>query len=349
MKNTITLKDLSQKIGVEYKGDPNTIIYGLKDIERLLTSDAELVDNYIYFIESPKYLKKYPQSTKFIVLTIKDLADKFDTALLIDKANIRLKFIDLLTYFSKPKEYIAEASSSNHTYIHSTAKIDSTAIIMPGAVIMQNVIVGANSKIYPNVVLEEGSSIGHDTILHANVVIGANCIIGNHCILYACTVIGADGFGYYDDPRDGIRYKLPHIGNVIIKDYVEIGASTSIDRATIESTVIGKHTKIDNQVQIGHNCQIGEYVYIAGSAGLAGSIRVDDYAIIAGAAGIADHVRIGKKSVVFALAGVPSDVEPNSIVLGSPCRPLMEHHRLQGFFTRLPQLFKRVDELEKNN
>ena len=343
MEHHITLQQLAHKLNLEYKGDPNTIIYGMKDIERLPNKDISLLENMVYFIETSQRFKEYTQIQNAIIFTTKELAHNITLGLLTEASIIRLKLIELLSYFSNVPQVIQDKSSA--TYIHPSAIIDPTAIIMPGAVILSNAKIGAYTKVYPHVTLESGAIIGEHSILYPGVVIGYNCVVGNHCIIYGGTIIGADGFGYYDH-ADGTRHKIPHIGNVIIKDYVEIGANTTIDRATIESTTIGYYTKIDNQVQIAHNCSVGDYVYIAGLAGLAGSTFVEDYAIIAGGAGIKDHVRIGTRAVVYAYAAVRGDVAPGTVVVGIPAKPIIEHHRLHALLNKLPNLFKRVQALE---
>ncbi|MDH5716380.1 MAG: UDP-3-O-(3-hydroxymyristoyl)glucosamine N-acyltransferase [Spirochaetia bacterium] len=342
----MTLSELAQKLNLEYIGNEKTEILGIKDIERLMPN-SNLQNNYIYVVESENLLKKHPQiKNASAVLCPRKIAENFSNALISESENLRLKFIELLSLFEK--KVSGTISPKNAASIDNTAQIDDTAVIMPGAVIMQSVKIGKNSIIYPNAVIEPYAQIGDNSEIHSCVVISRYCVIGNNTKIFAGAVIGADGFGYYDH-TDGSRHKIPQIGNVIIGDFVEIGANSTIDRATIESTTVGNHTKIDNLVQIGHNCQIGNYVYIAGSAGLSGSIKVEDGVIIAGKAGIADHVTLGKKSVILALTGVPSDTKEGTVYFGIPARPVREAHKINSALASLPELIKRVKTLEEIN
>ncbi|MDH5719487.1 MAG: UDP-3-O-(3-hydroxymyristoyl)glucosamine N-acyltransferase [Spirochaetia bacterium] len=337
------LKEIAEKINIKFTGNGDLKIKGLKDIERIEHSQTTS-ENFLYVIESENILRKHSQMNKnTIVLCTDDLLQNFHNALYVDKSRLRLIFIELLKIFSVQDKLF------NHldTAISPKAEINDSAKIYPGAVIMQNAKIGKNCIIYSNAVIEPNAKIGDNSVIHPCCVIGYNCIIGKNSIIYSGTVIGADGFGYYDH-EDGSRHKIPHIGNVIISDHVEIGANTTIDRGTIESTTVGSHTKIDNQVQIGHNCQIGSYVYIAGNSGVSGSVKIKDHVIIAGQSGIADHVTLEKKSVILGLTGVPSDTEEGKVYFGIPARPVREAHKINGALGSLPDLIKRVKKLEEN-
>jgi len=336
----MTIKELANKLNITYKGDGNREVHGIKD---MIVKIENVSKNHIYFVETMKVLKKHPEilENDGIIFTIEKLADNFQTALIANEENKRLILIEILREFETEIDY----STLDKNNIAASAKISKSATILPGAIIMDNVEIGDNVVIYPNAVIEPNAIIKKNTIIHACCVIGYNCQIGENCILYANTTIGADGFGYYDH-TDGSRHKVPQIGNVIIKDFVEIGASSTIDRATIESTIIGKHTKIDNQVQLGHNCQVGEYVYIAGSTGISGSVIIKDKAIIAGLVGVGDHVTIGEKALVMGMTGVPNNLKEKGIYFGIPARPIKESHKINGALPHLPELLKRVKALE---
>ena len=309
-----TLKGIAEVLSLEYKGNGGEKIYYIKDISKVRSHD-DIDKNAIYFIESNRIYKKHPYlGNKASFLIVDSLKDNFKNALLTSSKEIRLSFIQLLKLFDQSPTF--KSGSSKEAFIDPSAKIDPTACIMSGAVIMENVAVGKNSIIYPNVTLEPNVRIGSGTTIHPNVVVGYNCIIKNNCIIFGGTVIGADGFGYYDHENE--RYKIPQISHVEIEDFVEIGSNCSIDRGTVEPTLIQEHTKIDNQVQIAHNCQIGKYVYIAGNAGISGSVNIGDRAIIAGQAGIADHVNIGEGGTIMALTGVPNDTNAKTTYFGIP-------------------------------
>jgi UDP-3-O-[3-hydroxymyristoyl] glucosamine N-acyltransferase len=194
--------------------------------------------------------------------------------------------------------------------------------------------------------MEPYSEIGDDTVLFPGVVLGHHCTLARHCIVHGATVIGADGFGFYDDQSG--RHKIPQIGNVAISEHVEIGAGCSIDRATIETTSIGAHTKIDNQVHIAHNCRVGRYVYIAGNTGLAGSVIVEDGVMISGMVSIKDHVRLAQGTIVMGMSGVAQDTDPKTAYFGTPARPARQMHKMNAALERLPDLISRVRRLEES-
>lgn len=202
--------------------------------------------------------------------------------------------------------------------VHPTAQIDSSAVIGPSCTIGPGVRIGAEVLIKERVSIGASCVIGASSTLHPGVVLYAHTQIGERVIVHANAVLGADGFGYRFDPTKGGLAKIPHVGNVVIGDDVEIGAGTCVDRAKFGSTRIGDGTKIDNLVQIGHGCQIGRSVIICGQVGLAGSVTVGDGAMLGGQAGVADQRGIGAGAMVAAQSGVESDVLPKSRVIGTP-------------------------------
>ena len=336
-----TLGEIAERIGADIKGDKDIKIYGVGDA----AIQRNFQEGYIYYVESRKVLRENPEvKSSSAVLTTSSLKDHFSNALYTDK-EIRLLFIELLRLFEKEVPYPKGISSL--AYIHPTVKLGNNVTIMAHASIMEGVEIEDDVVIYPGVVIEPYAKIGKGTILKPNVVIGAYCIIGKHVIIHANSVIGADGFGYYDD-KSGERHKIPQIGNVIIGDYVELGAGVTIDRATIDSTRVGDHTKIDDQVHIGHNCQFGRYIYVAGNAGISGSVIAEDYVIIAGQAGIADHVHLKEGTIIYALTGVPpGNYGPKKAYFGIPAREAREAQKITSSMRYLPDLLKRVKEIEK--
>ena len=340
------LTDLAQKIGGTVKGDGSLEIRGLRDLELVTLFDKAALPQkgYIYFVESKKVLNEHPESKAAeAILTVPQLADNFKNAIVVDAAAPRLAFIKLLELFETvPAPVPARPGAA---YIADTAKVDQTAIVMHGAVILDHAVVGARSVIHPNAVIEQNVKIGSDTIIHPNVVIKHACVIGDHCIIHSATVIGADGFGFYD--KDGVRYKIPQIGNVVVGNHVEMGAHVSVDRATIESTTIGDYTKFDDKVHVGHNCQVGKYVYMAGSSNLAGSVTLEDNVIIGGLCAVNNKVTIAKGTLVMGFTGMAQDSEPGGIYFGIPARPVREMHKINNSLQFLPELLKRVSALEE--
>ena len=278
---------------------------------------------------------------------MESLADCFINTLVAPKESLKLSFIQLLELFSKEPNFTLEHTITDRSksFIHDSAKVSQSAIIMPQAVIMQEAEISDGAVIYPHVTIGPGAKIGKQTLLYPGVVIGYHCIVGNYCTIYGGSVIGADGFGYHN--YQGKRYKIPQISNVEIHDHVEIGANSSIDRGTIESTIIGAHTKIDNQVQIGHNCVVGEQVIMAGNVGVAGSVKIGDRAILGGKVVVNDHVHIAEEGVIMGASALFFDTEPKTTYLGHPARVAIETHRIHSAISRLPDLLKRVKTLEK--
>ncbi len=336
----MTLKEMAEMLGCEIKGDSNLKIEGLKDIESLANEKPQ--SGFIYLLESKKFLKKYPHiSEANVVLTTPQFAESFDNALVSEKDQIRLKFIKLLDHYEF--KIGSEHVPADGQFIHPDAEVADSATIMPGAVIMTGARIAEGALIYPNAVVEPYAEVGKGSVLYPCAVLGHHCIIGEGCILYACAVVGADGFGYHGNNPP---IKVPQIGNVILGNFVEVGANSSIDRATIESTTVDDHSKFDDQVHLGHNCNVGKSVFIAGNAGISGSVTIGDRAIIAGQAGLADHITVGSEAIVMALTGVPSDLEPKKAYFGIPAREAREMHKINSALLYLPELLKRVKELE---
>jgi len=318
------LKELSDKLGTTFFGDENQEVTAIRD----LAFPTPILDSAIYLVTSKKVLEKNSQAKSInIVLTTDKLKSEFANGLIADEKLVKLTFAKLLGIFEQPSHYpqgISERSS-----IHPTASLGKNVTVMDFAVIM------------------EGVKIGENTVIRGNVVIGYRCKIGSHCILHSNTTIGADGFGFID--VSGERHKIPQIGNVEIADHVEIGANCTIDRAAIETTSVGEHTKIDDHVHIGHNCRIGRYVYAAGTAGFAGGVVVEDYVMVGGQCAIAEHITLKKGSLIMGLTGVTKDTEEKGMYFGIPARNATEMLRVSSVLGDLPDLMKRVKKLEEKN
>ena len=254
----------------------------------------------------------------------------------IEAERPRLAMMKLLHLFYMPPETTPGIHPT--ATVHPTAKLGENVSIGPNVVISRNVSIGKNSKILANVYVGRSVQIGENCLFHAGCNIGDNAIIGNRVILQHGVSIGADGFSFVtenpnnvenareegkvkEDNTDQKIYKIPSVGSVVIGDDVEIGANTCIDKGTIENTVIGEQTKIDNLVQIGHNCKIGKGCMIVSQVGIAGSCKIGDRVVIAGQVGMADHIEIGSDTIIMAQAGVTRSFPDKQILIGAPAMP----------------------------
>lgn len=229
--------------------------------------------------------------------------------------------------------------------IDGSAKVSNKAYIGPMCVIGKNVIIEDGVSISAQSFIDDDAHIFTDTIIRSNVSILGQSVIGKRCYIDSGVVIGSEGYGY--ETFEGVHKKSPQIGRVVLEDDVEIGANTTIDRARFSETRIGQGTKIDNLVQIGHNVIIGKNCFIVAFVGVAGSTEIGDNVVIGGQAGLTGHLKIGDGSMIGAQTGLNHDLEPNSVVRGTPASPYMLAHRIDVLKKRLPELFKRVDNLEK--
>ncbi len=320
----MTLKEIAHLVNGKLFGNENTNIYGI-------SSPQEPKKNTIVYIENKSYLSTVINSPASALLLSSDIDYNFINKNIVRVRDGKLAFIKILDYFKKKVDFDKE--------VHPTAIIDSNVslgknvTIMAYSTIMDNAIIDDDVIIYPHCFIGKGVHIKEKTTIHANVVIERECIIGKNNIIHSGAVIGSDGFAYYD--TDNKRYKIPHLGIVELDDNVEIGSNTSIDRATIGKTFIGSGTKIDNLVQIAHNCSIGKNCYIAGQAGIAGSSHLGNDVTIAGQAGIVDHITIGDRVLVMAKSTVTKSIKSDELVLGFPAKPVREAKRILASLSRL--------------
>ncbi len=284
----------------------------------------------------------------------------------IEAERPRLAMMKLLHLFYIPPE--AAIGIHPSATIHPTAKIGENVSIGANVVISRNVSVGKNSKILPNVYVGRSVQIGENCLFHPGCNIGDNVIIGNKVVLQHGVSVGADGFSFVtenpnnvenarkegdvkEDNTDQKIYKIPSVGSVVIGDDVEIGANTCIDKGTIENTIIGEQTKIDNLVQIGHNCKIGKGCMIVSQVGIAGSCKIGDRVVIAGQVGMADHIEIGSDSIVMAQAGVTRSFPEKTILIGAPAMPrkeFLKHMKTMKKAEDLVNKFKDYEHLLKD-
>ncbi|HAE37279.1 MAG TPA: UDP-3-O-(3-hydroxymyristoyl)glucosamine N-acyltransferase [Candidatus Riflebacteria bacterium] len=251
-----------------------------------------------------------------------------------------IKALEFFFPLEKPDYSIHPAA-----FVSENAEVDPSASIGPYAVVEAGAVIGAGANVCAQAYVGKNCRIGKGTLLHPGVRVLADCVVGNACIIHANAVIGSDGFGFTQ--HQGRQLKVPQVGNVVIGDDVEIGACVTIDRGALVSTVIGNGTKIDNMVHIAHNVQIGKNCVIVAQVGISGSTILEDEVTLAGQVGTAGHVRVGKGSTVAARGVVTSDVAPGSFVSGFPLKPHSEERKIMASLRKLPDLIKKVRELEK--
>lgn len=334
MAQSRTVTELAEYLGGIVRGNGETRISGLGALE---TAGPDALT----FLANPKYASKVAETAAGAVLIASGGERYGRTA--IEVANPYLCFAKLLTlFYTSPHESLGVLPAA---VVSDTASLGESASIYPGAIIGKNVSVGARSVIYPGAVLYDDVSIGEECIIHANAVIRERCRLGNRCIIQPGAVIGSDGFGYAPDGRG--YYRIPQIGIVVLEDDVEIGANSCIDRAAIEVTRISRGTKLDNLVQIAHNCQIGEDCMIVSQVGISGSAKIGNHVTLAGQVGVAGHLTIGDNVIVGAQSGVPSSLPANAAYSGTPTIPHKEWLKSAMIVTRLPEMKKTVSALEK--
>lgn len=300
----------------------NEVLKGIiiGDTSKMITAPEQLEmanDTEISFIGNKKYEKVWEKSKACAAIVNEDVAiEPGENRAFIKVKNADLAMSQILSLFAPPTPLFS-------IDIHPTAVVDKSAVVGNGAqigagcYIGPKVILGENVTIYPNVTILDDCSIGNNTVIWSGTVIRERSIIGNDCIFHPNATIGADGFGFRPDPERGL-VKIPQIGNVIIGNNVEIGANSCVDRGKFSSTVLGDGCKIDNLVQIGHNCKLGRFCIMAGNSGLAGSVTLGDGVIIGGSASIKDHTTIGDGAIVGAGSGVTGDIPPGKVMLGYP-------------------------------
>src|SRR6186713_233761 len=336
---TFSALQIAALINGKTEGNANIAVNSFGKIE-------EAQDGQLAFLANPKY-EEYLYSTKASVIIINDALELRQpvTATLIRVPDAYTAFAKLLSTYQQMMQQQLKGVQEP-VYIAASASYGQNVFIGAFAYLGDNVKVGDNTKIYPNVYLGNNVKIGDNSIIHPGVKIYHDCLIGNNVIVHAGTVIGSDGFGFAPQ-ADGSFKKVPQIGNVIVEDNVEIGANATIDRATIGSTMIKSGAKLDNLLQIAHNVEIGNNSVIAAQAGISGSTKIGNGVMIGGQVGIVGHLQIADGSKINAQSGVSKSIKnPNTAVTGSPAYDYTAALRSQVAARNLPELEKRVKELE---
>ncbi len=323
-----TLADLAQLTGARIEGEPEALVLGVSD-----PTDAG-PDDLVFLLE-PRYLDSVRTCPARFVLTREALPGKS----CLVHPQPRQALIRLLLLFDAVQP---GAGVHPRAWIDPSAKVADDASVGPGVSVGDQVEIGSGTILHPGVVLYPGARVGRSCVLHAGVVVREDCVLGDRVVVQPGAVIGSDGFGFVPTPSGIV--KIPQVGNVIIEDDVEIGANTTIDRAVLGSTVIGRGTKLDNLVHLAHNVHVGENCMIVAQVGVSGSTEIGDRCVFGGQSGTVGHVRIGAETTVAARGGITKDIAGKVTVSGFPAREHREDLRRQAHHERLPG---RVDRLER--
>jgi len=335
-----TAAQIAMMINGQLEGDATISVGNFGKIEEATTGD-------IAFLANPKY-EDYLYTTKASIIIVNNTLELKQpvSATLLRVPDAYAAFAALL---SKYQEIVSQQLSGiqQPSYIANTAKLGEYVYIGAFAYIGEQVTVGNNVKIYPGAFIGNNVSIADNCIIYPGVKIYHDCVIGNHVTIHAGSVIGGDGFGFAPLP-DGTFKKIPQIGNVILEDYVEVGANATIDRATMGSTIVKRGAKLDNLIQVGHNAEIGSNTVVAAQAGVSGSTKIGSNVMIGGQAGIVGHISIADGSRINAQSGVSKSIKQrNTTVTGSPAYDFTATLRSQALSRNLPSFEKRITELEK--
>ena len=330
----MTLGELAAQLGCELRGDGTIAIRAIRGLEEAGPGD-------LTFLANPKYTLQLAATRASAVIVATNAPELPIATLRTD--NPYLCFARALAIFHQPLRPPAG--------IHPTAVVAASACIAEPtsigayAVVGEDVVVGPGATIHPHVTLYPGVQIGRDFVAHAGVVVREQVRIGDRVVLHPGVVIGGDGFGFAPGPQGAV--KIPQIGIVILEDDVEIGANTTIDRATLEATIIRRGAKLDNLVMVAHNCEVGAHSFLAAQVGIAGSTKIGRGVQMGGQAGAAGHLVIGDGVQVAAQSGVPNSVPAGQVIGGYPATEVSVWRRTSAALLRLPELLRRVRRLER--
>lgn len=328
-----TLGEIAHFLGGRLAGDEGITITGATNIEA--AGETEIT------FAAPPHIEEAKVSRAAAVLLPEDVQDFPLPAVHVKEP--RAAFAKLLELFSPPLHL--PAGVSPQAFVAKTAEVADSACILPFAVVDEHAKIGAGAVLYPHVYVGQYAEIGEASVLHASVTVRERCRVGRRCVLHANAVVGSDGFGF--TTADGVHTKVPQVGNVVVEDDVEIGSHVGIDRATTGSTVIGHGTKIDNLVHIGHNCKIGAGNLIVAQTGISGSTTTGPNVTFGGQVGTVGHIHIGGNSVYAARSGIIGDMPEGVFGAGFPVQSHQEWLRMQAAMKRLPEMLKKIKELEK--
>jgi len=328
------LQEIAERLGGTVEGDGSLKITGVNGMD--LAEKGQIT-----FLADKKFKDQLKTCNASAVIVPK--AMETDLAQIVHPAPALAFAILLAEFHPEPRP---QPGIDDNASIAEGVQLGKDVSVGPFVAVGKDVVIGDNAVLHPGVVVHEGCRIGNNATLFSNVTLYRNTVIGNNVILHAGVVIGTDGFGYTPNEK-GQHVKINQIGRVVIQDNVEVGANTCIDRATFGETVVGEGTKIDNLVQIAHNCDIGPHSIIVSQAGIAGTCKLGHHVVLAGQVGLADHVTIGDQVVVAAQSGVNKNLSEPGFYGGSPAISAMTWKRYSTILPKLPELSRKIQELEK--
>ena len=335
-----TAAQIAEILEGEVIGNPNAEVFKLAKIE-------EGTEGSLTFLANPKYVNFIYTTEATITIVNNDFVPENElTTTLIKVEDAYQSFSKLLEYYNQVK--LMKSGIEQPSVISENVTYGKNLYLGSFSYVGKNVTIGNNVKIYPNCFIGDNVTIGDNCIFFAGVKIYSETEIGNNCNFHSGCVIGSDGFGFAPT-EDGTFSKIPQIGNVIIEDDVEIGANTTIDRATLGTTLIRKGVKLDNHIQVAHNVEIGENTVIAAQTGIAGSTKIGNNCLIGGQVGIAGHITIGNNVRIQAQSGVGKNVSDGEVLQGSPSFGYADYSKSYVHFRNLPKIVADIEELKKNN
>lgn len=333
-----TAKQISDILNGEVLGNPQEVVSKLSKIE-------EGVKGSLTFLSNPKYNSwLYITDASVVIVDQNFIPEKEVSSTMIKVEDPYMAFSTLLEYYNNIQ--LDRSGIEDPVFIHEKVSLGKQIYIGAFSYLSENASIGNRVKIYPNVFIGDNVIIGDDTTIFSGAKIYSETEIGNNCTIHSGSIIGSDGFGFAPDKNGGYN-KIPQIGNVIIEDNVDIGSGTTIDRATLGSTIIRSGVKLDNQIHVAHNVEIGRNTVIAAQTGIAGSTKIGNECMIGGQVGIVGHINIGNNVRIQAQSGIGKSIGDNEIVQGSPAMMYTDFNKSYVHFRNLPKLFSRLDELEK--
>ncbi|HAA15133.1 MAG TPA: UDP-3-O-(3-hydroxymyristoyl)glucosamine N-acyltransferase [Cytophagales bacterium] len=335
-----SLQQIADLIGGIVEGDTSAEVWDVAKIE-------EGKPGSISFLSNPKYEPEVYRTEATAVVVAKDFTPSQPiSASLIRVEDPYVGFTQLLEAYAQQKS-MAVSGIEEPSFLGEGSQVGDGHYRGAFSYIGKHCTIGNNVKIYPQAYIGDNVHIGDNTIIYSGAKIYADCVIGARCVLHAGAVIGSDGFGFAPQ-KDGTYKTIPQLGNVVLEDDVSVGANTTIDCATLGSTLVKQGTKLDNLVQVGHNVEIGKHTVMAAQVGIAGSATIGDQCMFGGQVGVGGHITVANGSKVGAQAAIPNDVkEENKNWLGSPIQPMRENIKSLMVFKSLPDLSKRVKQLEQ--